>query len=219
MHRHRIAAAYDARAEEYVDLLGSVGQMAARDRATIEQWRDGIDGAILDAGCGPGHWTDLLRGSREGAVLGLDASAGFLASARGRFPRSAFVRADLAALPLADATVDGVLAWYSIIHTPPTGVPAILQELRRVLQPGGSLLLGFFDGPAGEPFDHAVTTGYYWSVPVLQDALDAAGLRVLRAETRQDPGARRRHGELVAQAVVVNDPAPLPAIQSAQETL
>lgn len=219
MERQRIAAAYDARAEEYVDLLGSIDQMAARDRATIEQWRDGVDGPILDAGCGPGHWTDLLTGSSDGPVLGLDASAGFLASASARFPRSAFVRADLAALPLADASVGGVLAWYSIIHTPPAGVPAILRELRRVLRPGGSLLLGFFDGPAGEPFDHAVTTGHYWSVPALREVLDAAGFRVLRAETRQDPGARRRHGDLVAQALVVNEPRPLPASQSAHETL
>jgi SAM-dependent methyltransferase len=195
VHRAEVAAAYDARAEEYVDRFGSVPLLAPADRATIERGGTGVRGRILDAGCGPGHWADLLSAGRD--VVGVDGSAGFLASARRRFPHVPVVAGDLAALPLASASVGGVLAWYSIIHTAPAALPTVLGELARVLRPGGSLLLGFFDGEPGVPFDHAVTTAYYWSAAALAELLAAHRLVVTRSASRQDPGVRRQ-GELVA---------------------
>lgn len=207
MTRVEVGAAYDARADEYVARLGSVSQMAPQDRATITSWRDATAGRLLDAGCGPGHWTDVLSAAGRRDVLGVDASAGLVRSGRQRFPHVDLVVGDLAALPVATGSVGGVLAWFTIIHTPPAGVPAILGELARVLAPGGSLLLGFVDGEAGTPFDHTVATAWHWSADALGVLLEAVGFIVERAASRQDPGARRRHGELVATL----RPAPAPA--------
>lgn len=198
MSRAEVGAAYDARAQEYVEKLGSVSQMAPQDRSTITTWRDTTAGRLLDAGSGPGHWTDVLSAGGHREVLGLDASARFVATARSRFPHVDFAVGDLAALPVATASVGGVLAWFTIIHTPPTQVPAVLAELARVLVPGGSLLLGFVDGDAGTPFDHTVVTAYHWSVDALGVLVEDQGFVVERAATRQDPGARRRQGDLVA---------------------
>lgn len=192
-----VGAAYDARANEYIDLFGSVGQSAQQDRDTIERWQHGVDGRIVDAGCGPGHWSDLLAQGGTRDVTGVDASARFVEAARQRFPSPDFVLGDLAALPVAAGSAGGVLSWYSIIHTAPAGVPAILSEFARVLAPGGSLLLEFFDGAAGAAFDHAVTTAYYWSADALGDLLAPHGFVVDRASARQDPGVRRQ-GDLVA---------------------
>ncbi|GGO85233.1 methyltransferase [Nocardioides phosphati] len=199
MPRAEVAEAYDSRADEYVEKLGSLHQMADRDRATIEQWRDSTAGRLLDAGCGPGHWTDVLseRGRRD--VLGIDRSTRFLESARDRFPGNRFIAGDLSALPVASRSQDGILAWYSIIHTPPTDLPQILEEFARTLAPGGSLLLGFFAGDPGVAFEHAVTTAYYWSAEALTDLLHPHGFTVEHAETRTDPGARRTHGGLRAR--------------------
>ncbi|QMW65523.1 class I SAM-dependent methyltransferase [Mumia sp. ZJ1417] len=193
-----IGGAYDARADEYVALFGSVDQAAQQDRDTIERWQAGVDGRILDAGCGPGHWTEMLSrgGSRD--VVGVDASARFLDAARGRSAFLDLSRADLAALPLATGSVGGILSWYSIIHTPPADVPAIVREFARVLAPGGSLLLGFFEGEARAAFDHAVTTAYYWSADALGGLLAPHGFVIERASARQDPGVRRQ-GDLVAR--------------------
>ena len=47
---------------------------------------------------------------------------------------------------VADSSLAGLLAWYSIIHTPLDGVGAIFAEFRRSLRPGGHLLLGFHVG-------------------------------------------------------------------------
>jgi ubiquinone/menaquinone biosynthesis C-methylase UbiE len=211
--RARIAAAYDARADEYVEKMGAIDQMAARDRATIAGWRDSTSGLLLDAGCGPGHWTEVLADEGRREAVGIDGSAAFLTSARRRFPAQTFLAGDLAALPLAAGSIGGVLAWYSIIHTAPSELPALLSELSRVLAPGGSLLVGFFDGPPGEPFDHAVTTAYFWSAAALTDLLRPCGLVVEPSDSRQDPGVRRRYADLLATrvtapAAVVHQPGP-----------
>ena len=197
MPRPEVAAAYDARADEYIASLGSIEQMAAEDRATIEKWRVTVRGRVLDAGCGPGHWSEVLSDGRRNDVVGVDASARFIRSAQKRFPHINLVVGDLAALPLASASLGGVLSWFSIIHTAPTEVVGIIREFARVLAPGGSLLLGFFDGIARSPFDHAVTTAYYWSADALGDVLTEHGFVVERAATRQDPGSRRQ-GDLLA---------------------
>lgn len=140
----RRAAAYDSRAEEYVEKLGSVQQMADLDRLTITRWREAIGGRLLDAGCGPGHWTDVLseRGRRDAG--GIDGSARILGSARRRFPGNRFVAGDLSALPFASQSVGGILAWHSVVHAPPAELPEILDEFTRALTPGGSPLQGFF---------------------------------------------------------------------------
>lgn len=200
MLRVDVASAYDSRADEYIEKLGSVEQMAPRDRATIELWRRGTAGRILDAGCGPGHWSDVLSDGGRHEVVGIDASARFAASAQQRFPHVNFLVGDLAALPLTTDSAGGILAWFSIIHTAPVDLPAIVREFARVLIPGRSLLLGFFDGEAGAPFDHAVTTAYYWSAESLAKLLAPHGFVVESAASRQDPGVRRQ-GELLARLV------------------
>lgn len=200
MGRADVTAAYDARADEYIERFGAVDQMAAQDVDTIVSWRDRIAGRILDAGCGPGHWSDLLSAGRRRDVVGVDASDRFASAARQRFPHVPFLVGDLGALPIATSSVGGILAWFSIIHTPPAGVPAVLREFARVLVPGQSLLLGFFDGDAGAPFDHAVTTAYYWSAEALGALLSQHGFVAERAASREDPGVRRQ-GDLIARLV------------------
>ncbi|MFJ4225625.1 class I SAM-dependent methyltransferase [Microbacterium sp. NPDC089695] len=198
-----IAAAYDARAEEYTAIAGELAQMDPRDIATIRGWRDDTAGALLDAGCGPGHWTAFLaEGGRE--ARGVDLSAEFVAVARTRHPGIRFEVGSFRALPAEDASLAGILAWYSLIHTPPEEAPLALAEFARVLRPAGTLLLGFFDGEPGEPFAHAVTAAYFWSAEALGEMLADTGFEVEWSEIRDRiPGeiSRRPHGALLARRV------------------
>lgn len=178
-----IAEAYDARAAEYVDVAGDIAQMDAADRTLIARWRDATTGPLLDAGCGPGPWTSFLHdGHRD--VVGVDISEQFIEAARERHPHLRFDVGSFRALPYEDATLGGILAWYSLIHTPPADLPAVFAEFARVLAPGGALLIGFFDGTSRRAFDHAVTTAYYWSAAALDPLLDAAGFTVTATEHR-----------------------------------
>src|ERR1700751_5533621 len=49
-------------------------------------------------------------------------------------------------LRLAAASVAGLLAFWSLVHVPDEEVPGIFGQFRRVLRPGGPLLLGFHAG-------------------------------------------------------------------------
>ena len=175
--------------------------MDAADRSLIADWRDATEGRLLDAGCGPGLWTEFLHdGFRD--VIGVDISEEFLASARRTHPHLTFQSASFRALPVADASLGGILAWYSLIHTPPDEIPAVLAEFARALSPGGSLLIGFFDGPPREPFDHAITRAYFWSVDALGELLESAGFTITQQERRARTAAEvstRPHAALTAK--------------------
>lgn len=47
--------AYGRRAQEYASLLGTVESLAEADVALVREWALGIEGPVLDVGCGPGH--------------------------------------------------------------------------------------------------------------------------------------------------------------------
>jgi SAM-dependent methyltransferase len=198
-----VAEAYDRRAAEYIAVAGTVDRLDPRDASTVERWREGTSGPLLDAGCGPGLWAGFLH-ARGADVCGIDLSAAFVAAARATHPGVSFVRGSFLALPQASGSVGGVLSWYSLIHTPPAEVPLALGEFARVLAPGGTLLLGFFDGEARQAFDHAVTTAYFWSADALAALLAEAGLvrewSEVRARTADEVSARP-HGALIARRV------------------
>lgn len=196
-----VLTAYRARANEYVELFGTIDSTSELDRALLLGWAQSLDGTVVDVGCGPGQWTSYLHDAGI-EVIGVDPVAEFIGHARFAFPEVDFRlgRADnLGAGDLrgADASFGGILSWYSLIHEDPSTLTQILGEFARCVAPGGGLALGFFTGPGVEPFDHAVTTAYYWPIEILAAFVDEAGFTVTHTETRTDPGARP-HGALIA---------------------
>lgn len=95
---------------------------------------------ILDAGCGSGPLTAALR-DRGADVTGFDASAVMVDLARERLGEDADLHvADLGApLPFADAAFDDVVASLVLHYLEDWSGP--LSELRRVLKPGGRLMV------------------------------------------------------------------------------
>ncbi|GAB2506060.1 hypothetical protein CATRI_00165 [Corynebacterium atrinae] len=188
-----VRAQYSARASEYIAALGSIQQVSPVDLAFIETWARNLDGLVLDVGCGPGHWTHFLT-SLGLTVEGIDPVPEFINSARATYPGVRFRVGRGDDLDVADGSLGGVFAWYSLIHVHPG---AALLEFARCLRPGGGLALGFFTGPQLAPFDHAITTAYYWPVDLLTAEVEAAGFTVTQCETRTDPGSRP-HGAILA---------------------
>ncbi|MEU4803823.1 class I SAM-dependent methyltransferase [Actinosynnema sp. NPDC023587] len=189
--------AYGRRAEEYTALFCPPEGMPELDRKSVSGWADGVSGPIVDAGCGPGQWTDFLR-ARGCDVEGVDLVPRFVEIARSRFPAGSYRVAELDALGVPDRSLAGVLSWYSIIHTDPRDVPRVLGEFARCLREGGSLLLGMFEGARVEPFPHAVTTAYFWPVQEMSQRLDDAGFLVEATESLVVPG-RRPHAAILAR--------------------
>lgn len=192
-----VGAAYSARNEEYTALFGSMSSTHPADQQLVLEWASGLSGRVIDAGCGPGHWTNFLHSAGVTAE-GVDLVPAFIDTARQSFPDVSFSVGSLEQLQTPDQSLAGVLAWYSVIHTPPTHIDGVLEEFARSIEPGGRLLLGFFEGPALEAFPHAVTTAYFWPVTEMSARLLKAGFTVISTHSRADPGTRP-HAAIVAR--------------------
>jgi ubiquinone/menaquinone biosynthesis C-methylase UbiE len=171
---------------------------------------------VLDAGCGTGNYALAL--ARAGfAVVGIDYAAGMLASARAKLTdhldgNISFQRMDLDhRLDLADASLDHVIN-ISVLQN--TADPSFtLQELWRVLCPGGTLLLLHVPRPqslalpmrdviryrvahlqhksivraalvAAKVFAERTMVATYWTADELRAMLQAGGFRTISL----DPG-------------------------------
>jgi len=193
--------AYGKNAPLYIEVCGDISTVHAGDLDLIERHLGVGTGAVLDVGCGPGHLTAHLQSLGVGAI-GIDVTSELLDHARVAHPDVAFGLASMDRLPVHDRSVDGILAWYSLIHLAPDDLDGVLDELRRVVVPGGTLVVGFFDGEVISPFDHRVVQAYYWPIEELSARLDRAGFS--EVERQQRPGAhepgRRPHAAIVAVA-------------------
>jgi hypothetical protein len=90
-----------------------------------------------------------------------------------------------------------VLAWYSIIHTPPTKPPGVLNELLRVLKPGGWLLTAQQSGSGDRHIVHAYghdvdLTAHLYTADDIAEAIAAAG-GIIHTRLSRGPEHRERH--------------------------
>jgi SAM-dependent methyltransferase len=183
-------AVYGASSERYIEFVGteiSSATEAPIDRALrnafVELVRAGTSRRVADVGCGPGRAAAFLA-QHDLDVIGFDVSPAMLAAARTAHPEIHFEEGRLDDLPLAHASLAGVVCWYSIIYTPPDHLGAVFTELERVLNPGGHLLLGFQAGsgdPVHRPEAHGTPfslTGFRHSPADVTNRLELAGLEV-----------------------------------------
>jgi SAM-dependent methyltransferase len=161
-----------------------------------------VTGPVLDAGCGPGHWANYIA-SRGLDVRGIDLVPTFIEHARSNYPDVRFGVGSIDEIDEPDNSLGGVLSWYSTIHHHPSRIAVPIAEFARVLRPGGGLVLGYFDGPAIDEFDHAVTRAYRWPATALQQVLEASGLEVMEVHRRTGQGYRP-HGAIVCRRTALS---------------
>ena len=205
-----VSAAYDAVAETYATVLPDTSFEAPLDMAMVDHFiahmRATADRVVIDAGCGAGRMTSYL--DHAGLhVGGVDLSPGMVGAARRRHPGLRFETGELTDLPAADATADGILAWYSIIHSPPTALPAIAREFWRVLRPGGAALIAFHSGSGHRTIDRAY--GHNVELRAELHTPDDVALRctdqgfVMRAQLVRSPRSVETHHQA---AILVDKP-------------
>jgi len=98
------------------------------------------DKTVLDVACGTGYGTAILA-SEAGSVVGIDLDRETIAYARQNYlhPKVTYLLGNILRLPLPDESVEVVACFETIEHV--ADDRKCLQELRRVLQPGGICLL------------------------------------------------------------------------------
>lgn len=148
-------------------LAGLVGY--AEEAAFLDAALEGTTGAALDVATGTGRYARLLSERGLGPIYALDASWPMLEQARRTSPDAVhLVHARADHVPLPDASVQ-VVASFGAFHLFPDPW-AVLDELARVLAPGGRLVL------------HTACEHAEPALRIPQRALGSAGFRFVRIE-------------------------------------
>ena len=135
-------------------LLGKlIGRVLTKGNASINTWIVQLldiqpSDHILDIGCGPGLAIQGFAAiATQGLVAGIDTSPLMVQEARKRNATAIetghveIQQGDASTLPYTDASFDKVAATHVIYFW--SDVVTTLQELRRVLRPGGTVAIGF----------------------------------------------------------------------------
>ncbi|MFJ6612791.1 class I SAM-dependent methyltransferase [Streptomyces sp. NPDC091289] len=138
---------YDSMAPAYVDFARD--ELAAKplERALLSTFAElaaagGGGLPVADVGCGTGRVTAHLHERGLGLdVFGIDLSPQMVAVARQEHPGLRFEEGSMLGLDLPDASLGGLLAWYSTIHVPDEELPRVFAEFHRVLAPGAHVQL------------------------------------------------------------------------------
>ena len=131
------------------------------DNEFIDKFLSSLSGdKVLDAGCGVGD--DCKYMDKNGfKAYGIDLSEGMLKEAKERYPQGKYMKADMTKIPYRDGLFDGILANCSLFHVPSELVGKALDEFKRVLKPGGKLLLILLEGIGEEMLEEPYRPGKF----------------------------------------------------------
>jgi len=182
---------FNLAAEKYYELFKDEMEQKEYDRMLLDRFASSFNSRsiICDVGCGPGHITRYLF-DKGLDVFGVDISEKCIEIARSENPEMRFQIMDMARLDIADESIDGIISFYSIIHTPKRFMHVLFCEFNRVLKKGGKILVvakkgeeeGYVDELEG--FKTRLYFAHFTEEEV-KSFLEASGFRVIFVETRQ----------------------------------
>lgn len=134
---------------------------------------------VIDLGCSTGHLLeDLRRAIPEASLIGVDLVAGGLRKAHENVPDARLLRADVCALPLADASVDAAVSANLLEHVPDDGLA--LAEIFRIMRPGARAAIVVPVGPGNyDYYDRFLGHERRYARGELARKADAVGFEVL----------------------------------------
>ena len=163
-----VAAMFDGVAERY-DITNDVlalGQTRRWRKAVVEALAPRPDEVIMDLAAGTG--TSSLPFARAGAIVfPTDFSLGMLRVGRQRLPELAFVAGDGLALPYRDNAFDAATISFGLRNL--SDLDRGLVELRRVVRPGGRLVICEFSHPTWAPFRTVYSEYLMKALPVVAE--------------------------------------------------
>jgi len=142
-------SSYDTDASGYAEKVRGLLDESPYLRSSLALFAELVHGAgggqVADIGCGPGYVTGHLHDAGVD-VFGIDLSPEMVAIARQDYPDLRFEVGTMTDLDLADDSLAGIIAFWSVIHVPDHAMPGVFEQFRRVLRPQGPLLVGFHVG-------------------------------------------------------------------------
>ncbi len=137
-HQPKRKTDYDAASRDFDSMRGKT--------ATDDYWTEAImrwgdiraESKVLDIGCGTGRHSLCVRDRSGAEAYGIDYSAGMLSKANAKCPGTWF-RGDACSLPVPGGTFDRAMLILMLQHV--DDEPLAISEARRILKPGGALLI------------------------------------------------------------------------------
>jgi ubiquinone/menaquinone biosynthesis C-methylase UbiE len=135
--------AYNKAASKYHEMFKDEMNEKEYDRNILNNFAKYFrpDDKIIDAGCGPSAHIGRYLFDKGLDVTGIDISEKCLEIAAIYNPKMKFRLMELCNLDFPENSLDGIISFYSIIHTPKKYINLIIKEFYRKLTPGGKLLL------------------------------------------------------------------------------
>ena len=189
--RDALRNTYDLVAGDYVAHIFDELKDKPFDRALLDDMAARAGGGVIcDIGCGPGQVARYLY-ERGANAIGIDLSPGMIEQARALTPGVPFVAGDMRALDVPDGAWAAIVAFYAIVHFQRAELAEVFREMKRVLAPGGAVLLSFHIGSEvvhrDEWWGRAVDVDFrFFQTAEVVAALEESGLIVERALER-DP--------------------------------
>ncbi len=182
---------FNLAAERYYKLFKNEMKEKAYDQVLLDKFAGSFESEsiICDVGCGPGHITRYLF-DKGLNVFGIDISEKCIEIARRENPKMRFQVMDMARLEIEDESIDGIISFYSIIHTPKRLIHILFQEFNRVLKKDGKILIvvkkGSTEGYVDE-LEGFKTRLYFtnFTEEELETYLQTSGFELISLETRQ----------------------------------
>jgi ubiquinone/menaquinone biosynthesis C-methylase UbiE len=148
-----LRAAHNVLAEFYAVRLAGALDRLPEERAVLGLFCDlvleaGLGTSVGDIGCGTGR-LDRYLAARGLSPRGIDLSPEMIRVAKRDQPGFEYDVADLRELPFADASLAGIVCWYSLMYLAPPDRSTAFAELARVVKPGGYLVTAFKAGDSG----------------------------------------------------------------------
>jgi SAM-dependent methyltransferase len=131
-------------------------------------------GLCVEVACGSGIGLPRLARTAK-VVVGTDLETRNLATARRHLPDTPLLACSADAMPFAPGSVDKVVCLEALYYFPDAG--RFVQEVRRVLRPGGELVLSVVN-PDRPGFVKSPASNRYWNPGELRTLVEAEGFDV-----------------------------------------
>jgi 2-polyprenyl-3-methyl-5-hydroxy-6-metoxy-1,4-benzoquinol methylase len=174
-----------------------------REHVERYKWaRERVHGVVLDAACGTGYGSAIL--SQRAHVIGLDRDSDAVRIANAVAPAARIVQAELPALEFADGSFDFVVSFETVEHVEDD--VQLVSEMRRVLKPGGALLMSTPNGAMSWVQDPNPWHHREYELEELRALLERGGFTAVHVFQQRVPNSRTDPASRQIRRVVARFP-------------